>query len=70
MDPDELNEAGRMKTALMLTIVGLVIEVFCLWEVTPGSFVAFAAIGVPLIGIGLLVFLHTVWKVLRRAGGL
>ena len=66
----ELNEASRVKTALMLTIVGLVVEIFCLLELTPGSFLAFAGFGVPLIGLGLLLFLHTVWRTLRKTGGL
>jgi hypothetical protein len=59
-----------MKTALLLTIVGLVIEAFCVVDLTPASFVVFAAVGMPLVGLGILVFVATVWRVLRETKGL
>ena len=65
-----VNEAARMRTALLLTLCGLIVEVFCLYEVTPGTFMVFALLGAPLVVAGLLVFLATVWRVLRRTEGL
>jgi hypothetical protein len=59
-----------MRTALLFTCSGLIVEAFCLEELTPGTFLVFALVSVPLIGIGLLLFLLTVWRVLRQTRGL
>ena len=60
------KEASRMKTALLFTLAGLIVQVFCLYEVTPGTFVLFATVAVPLIGVGLAVFVVTIWRHLRE----
>lgn len=65
-----LNEATRMRTALLFTVSGLIVQALCLDELTPGSFLLFALVAVPMVGIGLLVFAVTVWRVLRETRGL
>jgi hypothetical protein len=64
------SEATRMRTALLFTLCGLIVQAFCLYELTPGSFLVFALVAVPMVGIGLLVFAVTVWRVLRETRGL
>lgn len=59
-----------MRTALALTMLGLVIEAFCLYELTPGTFLIFALVAVPLNAAALLLFVVAVWRNLRRGEGL
>jgi hypothetical protein len=55
-----------MKTALLFTLSGLIVQAFCLYEVTPGTFMLFALIAVPLVAVGLAMFAFTIWRVLRE----
>jgi hypothetical protein len=59
-----------MRVALLFTISGLIVEAFCIYDVTPGTFVVFAAVAAPLVTVGVLLFVRTVWRALRRSGGL
>ncbi|MCA9711503.1 MAG: hypothetical protein KDK70_37035 [Myxococcales bacterium] len=59
-----------MRTALLLVLLGLVIETFCVYDVTPGTFVLLAVVSVPLVLAGIAIFLVTVWRVLRETRGL
>jgi hypothetical protein len=65
-----MNEATRMRTALLFTVTGLIVQAWCLHELTPGTFLVFALLAVPLVAVGLLIFLLTVWRVLRETKGL
>ena len=62
----ESREARRMRTALLLAIAGLIVEAFCLAEITPGTFLLFALVALPLVLAGLATFLWTVLGVMRR----
>jgi hypothetical protein len=66
----KVNEAARMRTALLLVIIGLVVESFCIHDITPGTFILFAVVSVPLVAIGIGIFVATVWRVLRETRGL
>ena len=65
-----MNEATRMRTALLFTVSGLIVQALCLEELTPGTFLVFGLVAVPLVAVGLLIFAHTVWRVLRETKGL
>lgn len=62
--PDTEYRAIRWASALVMT--GMAVLVATLWDVTPGSFVVFAVVAVPLVLIGLLLYGWTVFKELRR----
>ena len=47
-----------IKRALLLIIVGLVVQLLCLFHVTPGRFMIFAAAGVGPVGLGLVLFAY------------
>ncbi len=55
---------GRIRLAAALCLLGLIVEAVTLNLLHPLSFVAFATIGVLLIGLGVAVFLLA----LLRAG--
>ena len=59
-----------MRRALLLILLGLVVEVFTLYELTPGSFMLFVGVSVPLVGVGILVFVRAVWRVLHQTRAL
>ena len=52
--------------ALLLIIVGLVVQLFTLWHVTPASFLIFAGFGVGPVFVGFLLLAWAGLK-LRRA---
>lgn len=58
-----------IKRALLLIILGLVIQLFCLSKITPGSFLLFAFGGVGLVGVGLLMFAWVGWRLNRARSG-
>lgn len=64
------QEATAIKRSLVLVLLGLVVLIFTLWDVTPGSFMVFALVAAPLVGLGLLYYAFIVLRVLRRTKGL
>ncbi len=67
---ERVKEATRLRTALLFTLSGLIVQALCLEDLGPGTFLLFALVAVPLVGIGLLLFALTVWRVLRETKGL
>jgi hypothetical protein len=61
--------AGRimLKRALLLIVIGLIVELFCLVHITPPTFLLFAFFGVGPIVIGLALFFIALARV-RREG--
>lgn len=56
----------RLRVAIVLILVGLVTEVFALLAFTPATFLLFVMIGVPTLGLGMLIYLITVVADFRR----
>jgi len=50
----------RLRFASILVILGLLVEGLCLIWARPLAFVAFVFVGVTLVGVGLLLYLHLV----------
>lgn len=64
-----MNAADEVRRALLLIAAGLVVTLLCVLKVTPATFVLFAALGLPLVGLGVLLFLRVVWRSLRDRDG-
>lgn len=60
-----MNETEAVRRALLLIVAGLAVALVCVLRVTPATFVLFAALGLPLVGLGMLIFLRVVWRSLR-----
>lgn len=60
-----MSEAALIHRSLVLVLLGLVPTLVCVLRVTPGTFVAFAVFGLPLVGLGMLGFVRVVWRSLR-----
>jgi hypothetical protein len=59
-----------MRRALLLILLGLVVQVFALYELTPGTFLLFAGVALPLVSAGIFIFVRLVWRVLRETRAL
>jgi hypothetical protein len=55
-----------IKRALLLIVVGLVVQLLCVFSITPASFLLFVGGGFGPVAIGLLFFIYSVVLV-RRA---
>jgi hypothetical protein len=53
----------RVRMAAMLISAGLLVELLALRWSHPMAFLAFALIGIPLVGAGLLAFLYSLISV-------
>lgn len=60
-----MTEADAIRRSLVLILLGLLVTLVCVLRVTPATFVFFAAVGLPLVGLGVLGFLRVVWRSLR-----
>ena len=45
-----------LKRALLLIMIGLIVQLFCLTHVTPATFLIFAFFGVGAVVLGLVLF--------------
>jgi hypothetical protein len=61
-----MNAHVWVKRALLLIIIGLIVQLFCLVHVTPGSFMIFAMAGVGPMVLGLAAFVYAMALARRR----
>ena len=58
----------RIKRAAAITGVGLGIQLVAALHWTPATFIASAALGVPLVLAGSVLFLAAIWRNLKDKG--
>jgi Na+/proline symporter len=56
----------RIRRAAHLVLAGLVIQLACTLHWTPLTFVLFAMLGVPLVLLGVCLYVSTVWRILKE----
>jgi hypothetical protein len=61
LSPNPLEK--RLQLAGFLVILGLLVEVSCLFWTRPLAFVLFVFVGVTLLGVGSLLYLYSVVSV-------
>ena len=59
-----------MRVAAVVSALGLLVQLGASFHWTPLTFVVSAAIGVPLVGIGALLFLRAVIRIMKEKGAL
>lgn len=62
-------DAEASRRALVQILLGLAAALVCVLRVTPATFILFAAVGLPLIGLGVLGLLRVAWRSLRDREG-
>jgi hypothetical protein len=65
-----MSESAQIKSALVFILAGLIVEVFCVYRLEPLTFVVFALVSVPLVLVGIGIFVRMVWRALRRSRAL
>ena len=63
-----IREGTRIRASLVLVILGTLLEIACLYNLVPGTFMVFALVAAPLVAAGIFVFLITVWQIMARTG--
>ncbi|MFO7567107.1 MAG: hypothetical protein R6X02_30965 [Enhygromyxa sp.] len=58
----------QIKRALLLIVVGLIVELFCVVHITPPTFLLFAFFGAGPVVVGLALFVVAVIRSQRVAG--
>ena len=67
----EVSEPVRsMRRAAVVAGLGLLVQLAASFYWTPLTFIASAAIGLPLVGVGALLFLKAVVRVMIEKGAL
>jgi hypothetical protein len=57
-----------IKRAAVVTALGLAVELVAALHWTPATFILSAAVGVPLVLVGGLLFLRAVWRRMKERG--
>ena len=67
----EMNVHVRsMRRAAVVGGAGLIVQLAASFYWTPLTFIASAAIGLPLVGIGALLFLRAAFRIMKERGAL
>jgi hypothetical protein len=61
-----LSHEKRIRRAALLVLAGLLVQLFATLYWTPLTFVLFTAVGVPLVLLGVLLYVLTVWRILKE----
>ena len=59
-----------MRRAAVVSAVGLLLQLAASFYWTPLTFIASAAIGLPLVGVGALMFLRAAYRIMKEKGAL
>lgn len=63
---DEVKLLRRVRTALLLVLFGLVVQLLMVLYWTPLTFIFFTGLGFGGVGIGGLLFIRSVWSAVER----
>jgi hypothetical protein len=61
-----MSHDKRIRRAALLVLAGLLVQLFTTLFWSPLTFVVFAAVGVPLVLLGVLLYAVTVWRILKE----
>jgi hypothetical protein len=59
-----------MRRAAVVAGAGLLVQIAASFYWTPLTFIASAAVGLPLVGVGGLLFLRAVFRIMKEKGAL
>ncbi len=61
-----MSHEKRIRMAALSVLAGLLVQLFATLFWSPLTFVVFAAVGVPLVLLGVLLYVVTVWRILQE----
>jgi hypothetical protein len=65
-----VSVTARVRLALLACMAGLAVQLGASLAWSPLAFIVFASVGVPLVLLGVFIYLWTVFGDLRRRGAL
>jgi hypothetical protein len=70
LSPGSANWSAKtaMRQAAAVGGLGLLVQLGCSFYWTPITFIVSAAVGLPLVGVGALMFLRAVLRILKDKG--
>jgi len=64
--PEKQRSSATQIRAAELVLIGVLAELIALLDLSPFTFVLFVFIGLPCMGLGVLIYLTHIWRNLRR----
>jgi uncharacterized membrane protein YidH (DUF202 family) len=61
-----MSHEKRIRVAALLVLAGLLVQLGATLFWSPLTFVVFASVGVPLVLLGVLLYVATVWRILKE----
>ncbi|MBZ4401543.1 hypothetical protein VZQ01_09020 [Myxococcus faecalis] len=61
-----MSHEKRIRRAALLVLAGLCVQLFTTLFWSPLTFVVFTAVGVPLVLLGVGLYVVSVWKILKE----
>ena len=61
-----MSHEKRIRVSALFVLMGLLVQLFTSLHWTPLTFVLFAILGVPLVLLGVGLYVSTVWKILKE----
>ena len=60
------DEVSKFRASLVFILAGFFTELFCLWDLTPATFLLFVGVSVPLNLVGVAIFVRMLWREIHR----
>jgi hydrogenase/urease accessory protein HupE len=61
-----MSHEKRIRVAALFVLAGLLVQLFATSFWTPLTFVVFAVVGVPLVLLGVSLYVATLWRILKE----
>ncbi|MBN8228606.1 hypothetical protein JYK02_13925 [Corallococcus macrosporus] len=61
-----MSHEKRIRVAALFVLAGLLVQLFARLAWSPLAFVVSTAVGVPLVLLGVLLYVITVWRILKE----
>jgi hypothetical protein len=61
-----MSHEKRIRVAALFVLAGLLVQLFSTLFWSPLTFVVFAMVGVPLVLLGVFLYVATLWRILKE----
>ncbi|HVG57417.1 MAG TPA: hypothetical protein VNA24_02600 [Hyalangium sp.] len=61
-----MSHEKRIRVAALFVLAGLLVQLFSTLFWSPLTFVVFAVVGVPLVLLGVFLYVATLWRILKE----
>lgn len=61
-----MSHEKRIRVAALFVLAGLLVQLFSTLFWSPLTFIVFAVVGVPLVLLGVFLYVATLWRILKE----